>query len=124
MSVRTANTWNYGLYQTFAPSRRSGELPSDLPKKELTTKEKKTLLRKLSSLNKDQTEAVFMLICEHARQNNDFDYDPSDIQLPYGLQQKSKTVVFDLKKLPVQLRWVLWRFSNVINQSFTNQNKV
>ncbi len=121
MNVRT-NTWDYGLYQTFAPPReKSGESPSNLPKKDLSVKEKKILFQKLSSLNKTQTEAVFMLICEHARQNDDFDYDPSDLQLPYGLWKKSKTVIFDLEKLPVQLRRILWRFSNVINQSTINQ---
>jgi len=111
------NIQSYGLYQTFAPPEESGAgSPSKLPKKDLTSAQKKELLQKLGSLDHDQTEAVFMLICEHARRHDEFTFNPSEYQLPYGLEQKSKTIVFDLKELPVQLRWVLWRFSNVIKQ--------
>lgn len=112
--MRSSHTLNYGLYQTFAPPDESGEVTSSLSKKDLSVAQKKELLQKLSTLTRDQTDAVFMLIVEHSRRYGNFEYNPTDIHLPYGLEQKAKTITFDLKKLPIPLRWILWRFSNVI----------
>ncbi len=101
----------YGLYQTLTSTSFDD---SKLSQKDLSTDQKKELLCKLSAINKAQTDAIFMLIIEHARINNEFIYDQTNMKLPYGLEQKSKIIVFDLKNLPISLRWILWRFSNVI----------
>ena len=97
---------SYGLYQTFAPSENS---------ESITTKQKNALQKKFSNLDTEQSEAVLMLICEHARLNEDFVYDPSNIVLPYGLEQKKSTVGINIENLPEALQQILWSFSNVIN---------
>ena len=113
MTTLNAVNCKYGLYQTFAAS--------DVPKNDLSMAEKKVLHEKFSTLVTDQAEAVFMLICEHARVNNDFDYDPQNVVLPYSLKQDEANVVIDLENLPMKLRWILWRFGNVITPSVHKQ---
>ena len=97
---------NYGLYQTFVPSENS---------ESISAKQKNALQKKFSNLDSEQSEAVFMLICEHARLNEDFVYDPSYIVLPYGIKQKKSVIDIDINLLPDILQRILWSFSNVIN---------
>jgi hypothetical protein len=85
----------YGLYQTLV----TGE-------GRITASEKKILLSSIDRLDKQQREAFFMLICEHARLHNNFKFDG----LPYNLEQRSTDISFDLKDLPIKLQRVLYNF--------------
>ena len=93
----------YGLYQT---------LSGGIQPKKLTAVQKRELAKHLNSVPDSQAEAVLMLVCEHARVSGDFDYDPENLLLPYGLTTDNP-MVFDLAKLPAPLRQILWKFKNI-----------
>ena len=99
---------SYGLYQT---------LNKNIPRKDITSTQKTLILEKLNKLTIDQIEAVVMLVCEHGRVHNDFDYDPENVNLPYEGVHSKNSVTFDLKKIPIPLRWILLKFIEVINKS-------
>nr|QBK85525.1 MAG: BET bromodomain protein [Marseillevirus LCMAC101] len=98
---------NYGLYQT---------LNQNISKKDLKSVQKTYILEKITTLSSRETEAVVMLVCEHARIQEDFVYDPEDITLPYGGSFDKKTVTFDLKKMPISLRWIILRFLEIVKK--------
>lgn len=100
---------NYSLYQTFIPGKES--------EKSLSSSKIRLLTKIFENLEHDKAEAVLMLICEHARRAEDFIYDPENIILPYSMKMKRGNVIFDIKNLPQDLQWVLWKFSNVINEN-------
>lgn len=96
----------YGLYQTFITDSKN--------EKKLPAKDIEKLSSRFENLDRDKTEAVFMLICEHARVNGDFDYDSENIVLPYDIEYDDEEVRFDIKTLPNGLQRILMKFSNVI----------
>lgn len=93
----------YGLYQT---------LSFNIPKRDLSLTQKKELVKRISTLGKKQCEALLLLICEHARSSGDFDIQT--LEIPYTGKQEGGNVVFDFSKFPVSLRWVTWRFIQVV----------
>lgn len=96
----------YGLYQTFS---------QNTPEDDLSEKEKKELKDFLLNLELDQKKAVFFLIIEHAIINDNFSYDPKkQLELPYDLLQNEKNLEFNLENLPINLKWILWKFHNMI----------
>lgn len=97
----------YGLYQTFSDIKE--------PSRGLSSEKKKKIKSAFSRLTEDQREAFFMLVCEHARQNDEFDYDPENIVLPYDIVYSDNQVEMDLKNLPPKLQYILWRFLKVLN---------
>lgn len=101
---------NYGLYQTLI----SPDIKNSGKKKDITVEQKKFLSQKLSNLDKEQSEAVLMLIIEHARLNDE--YDVHSDTMPYGLEQTSNDITFEIGKLPVPVKLILWKFCNVINK--------
>jgi len=97
---------NYGLYQTFS---------SNIPIEPLPDVEKEDLFKKIEFLSHEQKCAFFMLICEHARLNDNFQYDNTeDIILPYSIKQVENNVSLDFSKIPRELQWILSKFSNII----------
>lgn len=124
--MSTQNTFN--LYHT---------LNKQIPKKDLTLKNKKDLLTFIekvqssslifkndSSINHEEiAQNMLMLILEHAKYEGEWMYDMNtpDI-LPYNckisksdVQKDSKEYVeFDLDGLPQKLKWILFKFKNLI----------
>ena len=98
---------NYGLYQT---------LNQNIPKKDLKAAQKTYILEKIISLSQTETEAIVMLVCEHARIQEDFVYDSEDVTLPYDGSFDKKTVTFDLKNMPISLRWIILRFLEIVKK--------
>ena len=96
---------SYGLYQTLSIGCES--------EKKLTVAQKKSLASKLKNTNDQKTEAIFMLICEHARLNDDFIYDPTSIKLPYSMKKQDNDVLVSVEDLPIPLQRILWKFSNI-----------
>lgn len=94
----------YGLYQTLSSEK--------FPSKDLLVKNKKDLVVVFNNLNQEQSEVVFMLICEHARVNDDYKYSPEN--LPYGVTFEDEKIHFDVNDLPKNLRHILWKFKNII----------
>ena len=97
---------NYGLYQTLFSSKKTNE--------KLTEINRKQLLNKISKFNVEQERAFLMLIFEHARLKNEFEYDPKNINLPYSIQYDENNITLDFSKLPQELQLILWKFSNII----------
>ena len=95
----------YGLYQT---------LDKNIPRKDLTEKEKKHILKKIKGAAPDQLEAMFMLICEDARLHDDFEGELENYELPYRGKSQDEGVQFNLERFPRRLRWIIFRFCNVI----------
>jgi|694.fasta_scaffold73514_2 hypothetical protein len=98
----------YGLYQTFS---------SDTPEKDLSEEEKKELDLTFKILNTEQKKAVFFLIIEHAKITEDYIYDPKNIIFPYNMIQNENSIEFDLENLPIKLKWILLKFSKIIDKS-------
>lgn len=64
-----------------------------------------------------EKEAMFMLICEHARLNDGFSYSSDGrYDLPYLIQTDDKTgdVIFDLYNLPDVLKAILLKYAQLI----------
>lgn len=101
-----SKTIKYGLYQTFISNSKN--------EKNLPAKDLEKLSSRLKDLDRDKTEAVFMLICEHARISGDFDYDSENIVLPYEMKDEDGEISLDIKTLPKELQRILLKFSNVI----------
>lgn len=98
----------YGLYQTFS---------SDTPTKDLSDEEKKELSESFKELKIEQKKAIFFLIIEHAKITEDYIYDSKNIIFPYEMIQNENAIEFDLEKLPIKLKWILLKFSKVIDKS-------
>lgn len=96
---------SYPLYHT---------LNKKLKKSDLTAEQKKTLLKKLTDVEKEDTMvAIVMLIMEHSKEADDMQIDPEKFVLPYGVKQAGKDINIDLENLPIPLRWILWKFMNI-----------
>ena len=103
---------SYGLlYQTFSSS--------DTPTEDLTVSQKCELKKNLENLNQEQNKAVFYLIIEHAKITENYIYDQETKIFPYDMYQDGLSMKFYLEKLPVNLKWILWKFNNLI----VNQNE-
>lgn len=101
--------WEYGLYQT---------LKTNIPSKDLTSHQKDQLLQRLSNLTYQQKEAVFLLICEHAKQNVEgASKTENNYTIPYEGRQKDNDIILDMDKLPISLRWILYKFTDIINKT-------
>lgn len=94
---------SYPLYYT---------LNKNLKKTDLTEDQRDRLLTTFSgSLSDEETrKAVIMLIVEHAKAADNIPIDIENFTLPYDIEQRGKDVRIDLEKLPVPLKWVLWKF--------------
>ena len=97
---------NYGLYQTFN---------ENLPKRNLSKFKKSILLERIEKADQDQTEAIFMLVCEHDRLTNE-NLECDEVDIPFDGIQKRRGVKFDLDNLPIELVWIIWRFCEVIQK--------
>lgn len=94
---------SYPLYHT---------LDKNLKKSDLSSSQKEELLKKLSdaSTSDETKKAVIMLIVEHAKIADGVQVDMENFILPYSAEQRGKDVQIDLEKLPIPLRWILWKF--------------
>lgn len=94
-----------GLYQTLTAT--------ELPTKDMKSGQKKQLRQRLDELEDlYQKEAIVALIFEYARQNDDYT-TTEEIKLPYRGKIIDGCPAFYLEKLPIQLKWLLWRFINI-----------
>lgn len=100
----------YPLYQTFK---------TNIPDKDLPAKDKKKLSDVVDNLDEDQKIAMIRLILEHATLEGDISPDQGLQSLPYGgdLVGDEKTPQFKIAKLPIRLRWILWKFTEVVLSS-------
>ena len=82
-------------------------LRKGLPKKDITVKQKEDLMKKITSIDSAGKELIYILICSHYE--NSPDGDKQEI-LPYGSSFSNGKVEFQLTKLPIDLRQMLYKF--------------
>jgi len=99
------NGGKYGLYHTL------NTIPK---KKDLTVTQKKKLVAKIGEMDEQRRVAVMMLIFEHATASEVQMMKGNKVRLPYGMKQSSSDVVIDLEEVPVELRIILWKFSQIV----------
>ena len=66
-------------------------------------------------LNQLQSQAVVLLIYEHSLVMEELTFLPDPLVLPYGGKQKKTSVSFDFDLLPSNLKWILFKFFEVLN---------
>lgn len=95
----------YGLYQTFS---------SDMPDDDLNYEDKLYLKESIKTMTVDQKKAIFLLIIEHARLTEQFNFVPDNLVYPYGINQLGNNIEFNLDLLPIKLKWILFKFSKLM----------
>ena len=89
------------LYQTFN---------CDLPSSDLKKAEKIVLINRIEELDGVEQEMVFTLIYEHYTKTLP---EGSNIEIyPYGCKCDKDDITFNLTKIPIPLRHILYRFIN------------
>ena len=96
----------YDLYYT---------LNTNIPVREFTKKEASIFWSDISKLNQLQSQAVVLLIYEHSLVMEELTFLPDPLVLPYGGKQKKTSVSFDFDLLPSNLKWILFKFFEVLN---------
>lgn len=96
----------YDLYYT---------LNTNIPVREFTKKEASIFLSDIRKLNQLQSQAVVLLIYEHSLVMEELTFLPDPLVLPYSGKQKKTSVSFDFDLLPSNLKWILFKFFEVLN---------
>lgn len=86
-------------------------LDKDLQPKDLTVKQLKDLKLAIDEMKSEQHELIYMLIRIFTETH---DINSKSI-LPYGLTRQGHNIIFDLEKLPMRLRKILYKFSLLKN---------
>jgi len=89
---------NFPLYDT---------LFKDLPKKDLSLKQKKDFLSKIENLDPKGTELVYVLI--RSFQINELKENPK-LSIPFGGKVDGNEITLNLSKMPINLRQLLYKF--------------
>jgi len=99
----------YDLYYT---------LNTHIPTREFTKTEMATFWTNISKLDNFQSQAVILLIYEHSLIEAELMVLPDSLVLPYEGKQKKLSVSFEYDLLPSNLRWILFKFFEVLNVPF------
>lgn len=100
---------SYQLYYT---------LNTNLQTSDLKKNEKEELLNVIKNMSDLQSKkALFLLICEHAKNeqvlyNNVIPYD--------GVEIKEDSVQFNLAKMPIKLRRIIYKFIKIVQKNEMN----
>lgn len=112
MHITVEENMKFSLYYT---------LNSNLKKKDLTKEQKNELIDSLSILSKEEKEAFFMLLHEHAIVT---DKNFTAKSIPYDGKDDEHGISFNLSKIPIPLRHILFKFVTMIkgrNQELDSQ---
>lgn len=91
------------LYQTFN---------CELPSSDLKKTEKEHLIKCIQELDQVGSEIMFTLIYEHYIRTLPSDTSEKT-KTPYGCKYEKGDVTFNLTKIPIPLRHILYRFVNM-----------
>ena len=91
----------YPLYHT---------LNKNIESRDMTKQEEYSMTERIKSMEEPSIKAILMLIIEHSRINGDGEFYSNNIVLPYNGSQNEKDVVFQINKLPIRLKWIIWKF--------------
>ncbi len=92
----------YGLYHT---------LNSNLKRSDISRLEKLKILQIVEKMDQEEKEAFYMLIYEHHRITSS---SSDDHEWPYNSKQCEGGMEFNMTKLPIQLRRILLKFVEMI----------
>lgn len=92
---------SYPLYHTLNKDLPTGKSPNV----------KKLINYTKSELTEQKKTAILMLIAEHAKINDNYDFNID--KLPYGMEQNNENVIIYIEKFPVELQWILWKFFQI-----------
>lgn len=101
---------NYSLYQTFS---------QNIPSENLSAANKKYIIKSKEKFTRPQEIAFVRLILEHHRLENTSNVPRAEvISLPYGSFEEDSKITFDLnlKVIPRELLWILYRFTKVCDE--------
>ena len=96
----------YDLYYT---------LNTHIPSREFTKEEMGTFWTNINKLDQLQSQAVVLLIYEHSLVTAELTSLPNPLVLPYEGKQKKPSVSFNYNLLPSNLKWILFKFFEVLN---------
>ncbi len=96
----------YDLYYT---------LNTHIPTREFTKAELSLFWSNIGKLSNLQSQAVVLLIYEHSLVETESVALPVSLVLPYGGKQKKSSVSFAFDLLPSDLKWILFKFFEVLN---------
>ena len=75
---------------------------------DLTSEQKEEFVSRIKSLDDIGHEFVYVLIRMYERDTNDKMAD-----MPYGCKMSSKDLKFEIDNIPVQLKWMIFKFSKL-----------
>ena len=96
----------YDLYYT---------LNTHIPSREFTKEELVTFWTNINKLDQLQSQAVVLLIYEHSLVTAEVTSLPDPLVLPYEGKQRKPSVSFNYNLLPSNLKWILFKFFEVLN---------
>lgn len=102
---------NFPLYTT---------LSNDLPKKDLTIKQKHDLIKSIGDFDVEASERFYALITTYYVEN---EKDRSGMSVPYN-GKLGKTIDFDLLKFPNGLRQLLYKFSTLHREKMAEDKEL
>ena len=85
-------------------------LIKDLPKKDLTTTQKRVFIKRITKIDKNGHDLVYALIRMYQVENNE---ENTSFTLPYNGTFIDNDINFDLDNLPVDLKQILFKFTGV-----------
>ena len=95
---------NFPLYDNILKEINDNEIKVDL-----TTEQKKMLLKKIKKLNQNGFNLLYVLIKVFDINNNDNDINNISI-IPYEGNIVKNNIKFDLDKLPIKLKIIIEKF--------------
>ena len=96
----------YDLYYT---------LNTNIPSRAFTKEETVVFWANIGKLSEVQSQAVVLLIYEHSLVTAELTSLPNPLVLPYEGKQKKPSVSFNYNLLPSNLKWILFKFFEVLN---------
>lgn len=89
-------------------------LNTNIQNTDLKKSEKEEIVKTIKNMDDSSRKALFLLMYEHMKLNEKI----TDIyQLPYGGTKKGTSLEFDLGKMPIKLRRILYKFVKIVQKS-------
>lgn len=90
-------------------------LKQNIKVKRITQKQFSEISEKISTVQDKVKQNIILLIYEHARVTGDYKVD-QPFELIYGIQKVDDEYLFDLKKMPKELFFILERLLTLVEE--------
>ena len=107
---------NFPLYE---------QLSQDISSKDLTVKQKTTLVKQITNLDGPGKDLVFVLIQTHLKNTNEeYNIFPYECTAEISeVDPSMQNLTWSLNNLPIKLRHILWKFSVLHFQNMEEEEK-